>query len=164
MKKYLIFLLLTLPICLLAQNKATLTGKVTSATDKEPLIGVTVVEKGTTNGTVTDLDGNYSLPNVSDNSTIVFSMIGLATQEIKKNQSNVINVIMKDDTKLLDDEYCVVKPMMLGDLGIPHKNKNGMIVMDSRNRDDVKVNIRKLKDLKESGYFYKPRPRKIINR
>ena len=103
MKKYLIFLLLTLPICLLAQNKATLTGKVTSATDKEPLIGVTVVEKGTTNGTVTDLDGNYSLPNVSENSTIVFSMIGLATQEIKKNQSNVINVIMKDDTKLLDD-------------------------------------------------------------
>lgn len=113
MKKYLIFLLLTLPICLLAQNKATLTGKVTSATDKEPLIGVTVVEKGTTNGTVTDLDGNYSLPNVSDNSTIVFSMIGLATQEIKKNQSNVINVIMKDDTKLLDDVvvigYGVVK-------------------------------------------------------
>lgn len=107
------FLLLTLPICLLAQNKVTLTGKVTSDTDKEPLIGVTVIEKGTTNGTVTDLDGNYNLPNVSENSTIVFSMIGLTTQELKKNQSSVINVVMKDDSKLLDDVvvigYGVVK-------------------------------------------------------
>lgn len=65
-------------------------------------------------------------------------------------------------TKLLDDEYCVVKPMMLGNFGIPHKDKNGMIVMDSRNRSDVTVHIRRLKDLKESGYVYKPRPRRVI--
>lgn len=65
-------------------------------------------------------------------------------------------------TRLLDDEYCVVRPMMLGDFGIPHKNKNGMIIMDTRNRDDVKVNIRRLKDLKESGYVFKPRPRRGV--
>lgn len=113
MKKYLIFLLLTLPICLLAQNKVTLTGKVIATTDKEPLIGVTVMVKGTTNGSMTDIDGNYSLPNVSENSTIVFSMIGFTTQELKMNKSNVLNASLDDDTKILDDVvvigYGVVK-------------------------------------------------------
>ncbi|MBS5797607.1 MAG: carboxypeptidase-like regulatory domain-containing protein, partial [Dysgonomonas mossii] len=101
MKKYLIFLLLTLPLYLFAQNKVAVTGKVTSAVDNEPLIGVTVVEKGSSNGVLTDLDGNYSLPNVSQGGTVVFSMIGFVSQEIKVGQGGVRNISMADDTKIL---------------------------------------------------------------
>lgn len=113
MKKYLIFLLLTLPLYLFAQNKVAVAGKVTSAIDNEPLIGVTVVEKGSSNGVLTDLDGNYSLPNVSQGGTVVFSMIGFVSQEIKVGQGGVRNISMADDTKILDDVvvigYGVVK-------------------------------------------------------
>ncbi|MBK5719343.1 TonB-dependent receptor [Dysgonomonas sp. Marseille-P4677] len=113
MKKYLIFLLLILSASLVAQNKVALTGTVIGAVDQEPLIGVTVMEKGTTNATMTDIDGNYRLSNVSENSVIVFSMIGFATQEIKMNNSGVINISLEDDTKILDDVvvigYGVVK-------------------------------------------------------
>lgn len=112
MKKYLIILLLTLPLCLMAQTRVTLTGKV-SAADNEPLIGVTVMEKGTTNGTMTDIDGNYTLLNVPENATIVYSMIGLITKEVKMDKGGVINVVMEDNTKMLDDVvvigYGVVK-------------------------------------------------------
>lgn len=112
MKKYLIILLLTLPLCLMAQTRVTLTGKVTAA-GNEPLIGVTVMEKGTTNGTMTDIDGNYTLLNVPENATIVYSMIGLITKEVKMDKGGVINVVMEDNTKMLDDVvvigYGVVK-------------------------------------------------------
>lgn len=112
MKKYLIILLLTLPLCLMAQTRVTLTGKV-SAADNEPLIGVTVMEKGTTNGTMTDIDGNYTLLNVPENATIVYSMIGLITKEVKMDKGGIINVVMEDNTKMLDDVvvigYGVVK-------------------------------------------------------
>jgi TonB-linked SusC/RagA family outer membrane protein len=96
----------------MAQTKVTLTGKVTAA-GNEPLIGVTVMEKGTTNGTMTDIDGNYTLLNVPENATIVYSMIGLITKEVKMDKSGVINVVMEDNTKMLDDVvvigYGVVK-------------------------------------------------------
>ena len=67
----------------------------------EPLIGVNVLEKGTTNGTVTDIDGKYTV-NVPKGKTLVFSFIGFVTQEIKVN-SNVVNVTLKDDTETLDE-------------------------------------------------------------
>lgn len=78
----------------------TVTGNVQS-TSGEPLIGVNVVEKGTTNGTVTDLDGNYTL-RVAKGKTLVFSYIGFLSQEVVVNGAKV-NVTLKEDTKTLDE-------------------------------------------------------------
>lgn len=78
----------------------TVTGHVQSKSG-EPLIGVNVVEKGTTNGTVTDLDGNYSL-RVEKGKTLVFSYIGFLTQEnVVKNAK--MNVTLVEDTETLDE-------------------------------------------------------------
>ena len=64
----------------------------------ETIIGASVVEKGnSTNGTITDIDGNYSLV-VSQNSTIVFSYVGMKTLEEKVNGRSRVDVVMTDDT------------------------------------------------------------------
>lgn len=81
-----------------AQNKVT--GTVTDKTG-EPLIGVNVLEKGTTNGCITDIDGKYSL-NVERGETLIFSFIGYNKQEVKVTQS-VVDVTMSEDTELLDE-------------------------------------------------------------
>ena len=102
MKRYLILLLSFFTLGVYAQQ-VKLTGNAVAASDKQPMIGLTVLVKGTTNGTVTDLDGNYMLNNVAKDATIVFSMIGYKTQEIKVNGRTVINVVMSDDTQALDE-------------------------------------------------------------
>ena len=97
MKRYLFLLLSFFALSLYAQQ-GSLTGTAIAASDKEPMIGLTVLVKG-----VTDLDGNYTLTNVPKDATIVFSMIGYKTQEVKVNGKNVINVVMEDDTQALDE-------------------------------------------------------------
>lgn len=101
MKRYLFLLLSFFTLSLYAQQ-VKLTGNVTSASDKEPMIGVTIMVKGTPTGTVTDFDGNYSLE-VPSNGTLVFSMIGYKTQEIKVNNRTHINVAMAEDVEALDE-------------------------------------------------------------
>lgn len=81
-----------------AQNRVT--GVVTDKTG-EPLIGVNVLEKGTTNGTVTDIDGKFTV-DMPQGKTLVFSFIGFVTQEIKVT-ANVVNVVLNEDTKTLDE-------------------------------------------------------------
>lgn len=76
-------------------------GKVTDNSLGEPMIGVSVLEKGTTNGMVTDLDGNYSL-SVQRGATLVFSYVGYITQELQVT-SGTLNVTLKEDTELLDE-------------------------------------------------------------
>lgn len=102
MKRYLFLLLSFFALGLNAQQMK-LTGNAVAASDKQPMIGLTVLVKGTTNGTVTDLDGNYTLSNVSKDATVVFSMIGYKTQEIKVNGRTAINVVMHDDMQALDE-------------------------------------------------------------
>lgn len=80
----------------------TVTGKVVSDTDEEPLVGVSVFVKGTDKGTVTDIDGNYTV-HVDQGQTLVFSYIGFLTQEINVSGTNVINVSMAEDNALLDE-------------------------------------------------------------
>lgn len=70
------------------------------------LIGVNVVEKGTTNGTVTDFDGNYSL-SVSNGSILVFSYIGYVPQEIATDGKQNINITLKEDSKQLEEAVVV---------------------------------------------------------
>lgn len=81
-----------------AQNRVT--GKVTDKSG-EPLIGVNVLEIGTTNGTITDPDGKFSL-NVEKGKTLSFSFIGYKKQEVKVTQ-NVLNIVLQEDTELLDE-------------------------------------------------------------
>ncbi|MDO4497104.1 MAG: TonB-dependent receptor [Bacteroidales bacterium] len=71
----------------------------------DPLAGVNIVEKGTTNGTLTDLDGNFSL-DVNKGKTLVFSFVGYTTQEVVVNGTK-INVQMNEDSELLEDVVVV---------------------------------------------------------
>jgi len=102
MKQYLIILLSFFTLSIFAQQ-VKLTGKVTSTSDKQPMIALTVTVKGTNNGTITDLDGNFSLNNVQKNATIAFSMVGYKTQEIKLNGQTVLNVEMTENVANLDE-------------------------------------------------------------
>lgn len=78
-----------------------LTGLVTDA-NKEPIIGASVVEKGTTNGVITDLDGQFSL-NVAAKATIQISYVGYESQEVALNGKKTLNIVLKEDTKTLDE-------------------------------------------------------------
>lgn len=96
MKKKLFIWLMMIPLLSLAQTK--ITGKVLSNNNALP--GVNVLEKGTSNGTSTDIDGNYSIT-VSNNATLVFSFVGYKTQEVKVND-NTININLEEDASQLD--------------------------------------------------------------
>ena len=96
-----LFVILMFPLGLLAQN-ITVTGKVISSDDGLGLPGVTVTIKGASGGTVTDIDGHYSI-GVDSKGTLVFSFVGFTTQEIKVNGRNKINVTMDQDAQMLDD-------------------------------------------------------------
>ena len=80
----------------------TVTGVVTSATDNEPLIGVTVKVEGSSTGTITDFDGKYSI-NANPGQTIVFSYIGFVSKSVKVGAANTINVQLQEDSKSLEE-------------------------------------------------------------
>lgn len=82
-----------------------ITGKVID-TKGEPVIGATIMEKGTTNGTITDFDGNFTL-NVSDNSMIEVSYIGYQSSSVKANSNNLMAITLKEDSELLDEVVVV---------------------------------------------------------
>ena len=85
-----------------AQTK-TISGTVTSADDGSALPGVTVQVKGTTNGTITDYNGKYSITlNLKEGNTLIFSFVGMATQEMPIGSSNTINVVLKSSSLSLN--------------------------------------------------------------
>src|SRR5690606_15926232 len=89
------------------RDAITVTGTVTSSSDGLGLPGTNVLVKGTFTGTVTDIDGRYSLsvPNPTD--TLVFSSIGYITQEIPVNGRTSINVVLEEDVESLDEVVVV---------------------------------------------------------
>ncbi|MEM1259614.1 MAG: SusC/RagA family TonB-linked outer membrane protein, partial [Bacteroidota bacterium] len=94
-------LLLGTFICFGTIQAQTVTGTVSDASG--PLPGASVVVKGTTNGTQTDFDGNYTLNEVAGDATLVFSYIGFATQEVAVNGQTTINVTLQEDATALDE-------------------------------------------------------------
>ena len=96
----LLFLFSCLGSPLLAQ---TISGQVTSAQDGGALPGVNVVVKGTTIGTITDIEGNYQLSASEDAETLVFSFIGLKTEEVSINNQSTIDLKMSDDVAELSE-------------------------------------------------------------
>lgn len=92
-------------ISLFAQN-ISVTGIVTDSKN-EPLIGVTLKIVGTTQGTITDIDGNYSLVNVPGDAQIEVSYVGMRSQVLAVNGRNRIDVVLLDDTELLEEVVVV---------------------------------------------------------
>ena len=78
-------------------------GVVTSADDGQPVPGLSVFVKGTTTGTLTDINGYYSIDNVPVNSTIVFSFVGMKTREIVVTESATYDIVMASDMELIDE-------------------------------------------------------------
>jgi TonB-dependent starch-binding outer membrane protein SusC len=85
----------------------SVSGIVLSADDNEPLPGVNITEKGTVNGTVTDIDGKFTFNVLSQNSTLVFSFIGFEKQEIRVGTRNTFNISLKPDLSQLSEVVVV---------------------------------------------------------
>jgi len=85
-----------------SQQKREIKGKVTDE-DGNTLPGVSVVVKGTTNGVSTDIDGNYSISIENENAVLVFSFVGMESQEIKFKDQSTINIVLKEDQSQLGE-------------------------------------------------------------
>ena len=88
-----------------ASRQLNVTGKITAASG-DPLPGVTIVIKGTTTGTITDIDGNYTLPGVKPNSVLIFSFVGYKTQEVLVDKE-VVNLALVEDAIGLEEVVAV---------------------------------------------------------
>jgi TonB-linked SusC/RagA family outer membrane protein len=102
--------LLSLLVCLLsgsafAQNQVT--GRITDPSDGSGVIGATVLEKGTNNGTVTDLEGNFVLSVASLNTTLVVNYTGYASQEVPLNGRSTVDISLSESDALLDEVVVV---------------------------------------------------------
>lgn len=109
---YLIFALLC-SINLVAQ-KMEVTGKVIDGISN-PIIGASVLEKGTTNGTVSDINGNFTL-SVEKNSILSISYIGYLTREIEITEGGSLEVVLQEDTEVLDEVIIVGTSIRKSDL------------------------------------------------
>ncbi len=87
-------------------QSTTVSGVVRSSEDELPLPGVNVIEKGTSNGVVTDMDGEYTIA-VGPDAILVFSYLGFKTQELEVNNRNTIDVTLSNDMEALDDVVVV---------------------------------------------------------
>lgn len=100
--KVVLFLVAMLSFSLGYAQVKTVTGKVTDAENGEPLPGVTIVVKGTTNGTITNFDGGYTI-DVEEGETLTFSFIGYTAQEVVVDASNVLNLQLTQSVESLDE-------------------------------------------------------------
>ena len=101
-KILLVFLGLFFAINLFAQEK-TITGTIISSEDQLGLPGVTILVKGTSSGTISDIDGRYSLDGIISADTLVFQYVGYAKQEIVVGNRRTIDVVLSPDAQLLDE-------------------------------------------------------------
>ncbi|MCE6991985.1 TonB-dependent receptor [Dyadobacter sp. CY323] len=105
----LLLLLICTPVCTVfaqGSGRQEIRGVITTAEDKQPLIGATIAEKGGSNGTTSDANGNYQLT-VSSGATIVISFIGYLPQELVVGSQSVVNVALKADEQQLQDVVVV---------------------------------------------------------
>ena len=103
--------ILLLMFCLIGMNiihaqQLSIQGVIVDKKTGETLIGASVMEKGTTNGTITNYDGNFSIT-VSKGATLVFSYIGYNEKEITVQNQNFLRIELEESTKLLDEVVVV---------------------------------------------------------
>lgn len=101
MYQKLLLLLLMLPLSALAQS--TLSGNVRDNATGESLPGVNVIVEGTTNGTTTDMNGNFTLTNLSSGNRVVFSFIGYADQVVEYTNQTSLNITLQEDVTQLEE-------------------------------------------------------------
>ncbi|MBQ2507037.1 MAG: carboxypeptidase-like regulatory domain-containing protein, partial [Bacteroidaceae bacterium] len=94
-----IFLFVGLPV-LMAQVKVS--GQIVDE-QGEPLMAVSILEKGTANGIITDIDGNFELSVRNDGAVLVISYVGYVTQEVKVQTGKKMNIILKEDSQALEE-------------------------------------------------------------
>src|SRR5688572_7706575 len=99
---YLSMLLVLAVHTLYAQSSTPVTGKVTAETG-ETLPGVSIVVKGTTSGTTTDVEGGFSLPVPQAGAVLVISFIGYTTQELAVKNQTHLDVMLRPDAKALEE-------------------------------------------------------------
>ena len=104
MKKHLItlFILLLCSLHLIAQT-VQVTGRVMSSVDETALPGVNVIEKGTVNGTISDMDGNFTITVAGPDAVLTLSFIGYTTQEVPVGNQTQITVTLEEDVLRLDE-------------------------------------------------------------
>ncbi len=138
----------------------------------EPMIGVSVLVQGTTTGTVTDLDGKFSIPNVSADATLVISYIGYHTQNIKVGNQKSIAVTLQPDNQVLDEVvvvgYGVVKKSDLtGSVGSVRSEtisaKGSTSVMESLQGQVAGVNITQSSSRAGDGFSIQIRGKSSMN-
>ena len=101
---FLLFMFCTLWAALpMAAQNINVKGRVVDAKDNEPIIGATVMVKGTTKGSVSDIDGNFQIAGVSSKATITVSSIGYKAVEVAVNGQTNIQVALKEDSEVLDE-------------------------------------------------------------
>jgi TonB-dependent starch-binding outer membrane protein SusC len=101
-KHYLFGMVLTFVAMIAHAQNPTVTGTITDADTGESLPGTTILEKGTSNGTVTDIDGNYQIV-IKEGATLVVSFVGYVSQEIEVGSQNTVNVALDLDVSNLNE-------------------------------------------------------------
>ncbi len=115
-----------------ADNKHVVTGQVLD-TNGEPLIGVNIQIKGTLEGGITDLDGNYRIETTTENPVIVYSYLGFKTQEVVWNGQSSINITLEDDTEMMEE-------VVVTALGIKRSEKALSYNVSKVSADDITGN------------------------
>jgi TonB-linked SusC/RagA family outer membrane protein len=113
-------------------QKITVSGTITSKEDGLPIIGASVVEKGTTNGTITNFDGVYTF-SVSSGATLVFSYVGMEKLERKVGTEKVLNVVMSSDAVAMDE-------VVVTAMGVKQEKKRMNFAVQSVNSDMLTEN------------------------
>jgi len=104
---FVLFTLTSIPLLLFAQGGYQVTGHIISAEDNQPMIGVSVLEKGTTNGVITDMNGNYSITVTKSPATLQFSYVGMKTIDKQVTASTRINLTMENDAQMVEEVVVV---------------------------------------------------------
>lgn len=99
-------LLIFLSIPFLSAQDLTVSGRITDKSG-ESIIGASILVQGTTSGTITDFDGNFTVPNVASNAVLVVSYVGYKTQNIPVNGKTIFNIVLEEDTETLEEVVVV---------------------------------------------------------
>ena len=127
MKKQLLLLLFSL-FAVMGYAR-TVTGVVTSASDKEPIIGASVQVQGTTRGAATDLDGKYTLE-AQDNDVLVVTYVGMTPQKVKVGGRDVVDIVLQENSQVLEE-------VVVTTMGQTQEKKKLNFAVQSLNADDV---------------------------
>ncbi len=131
-KRLILFFLSCLVVTMAMAQKRTVTGIVLEKATQEPLPGVTVQVKGTTNGTITNVDGNFSI-SVEPNAVLMISFVGMESQEVKVGNSSNLEIQMSPSTEQVSE-------VVVTAMGIKKETKAlGYAVQEIKGRELVKV-------------------------